>query len=275
LEAEHLFENIAGDRIISWNVSLMTRDGTGSCVVPSLIGHFGARRGFQSTTINSHTFEIDMAHDRLSNFGPRERQTQHNAGRKLPPEPLSEQDIETIFRHFNSGWRPETYRARAFVAVCLRALLRPSEALDLYPKDINVKLGIVTVLNGKGGKYRVVGLDQKACLYVSEWMDERNRLGVSDDGPLFCVIQGRHRGRRLQNSWPRTLMTRLRKTCGIKKRLHPHGLRHTGAVQLLNERCPIEIISKQLGHSNIATTHRYIMHIHPTAVINWMQQRNW
>jgi site-specific recombinase XerD len=60
---------------------------------------------------------------------------------------------------------------------------------------------------------------------------------------------------------------------GIAKRVHPHGLRHTLAVELREEGVDIAIISKQLGHRSVSTTARYLDHIAPLAVIEAMRSR--
>lgn len=49
----------------------------------------------------------------------------------------------------------------------------------------------------------------------------------------------------------------LIKEAGITKHITPHCGRHTFAVQSLNRRIPIEVVSKLLGHTNIKTTQIY------------------
>ena len=68
---------------------------------------------------------------------------------------------------------------------------------------------------------------------------------------------------------------RLAKKAGIEKRVHPHGLRHTHAAELREEGVDIAIISRQLGHSSIATTARYLDHIAPQTVIDTVRAREW
>jgi integrase/recombinase XerD len=42
-----------------------------------------------------------------------------------------------------------------------------------------------------------------------------------------------------------------------KKRLHPHGMRHSTAVALLKSGADLSTISHYLGHANLNTTNRY------------------
>ena len=75
--------------------------------------------------------------------------------------------------------------------------------------------------------------------------------------------------------YARSLVKRLGAKAKIEKRVHAHGLRHTHAAQLLAEHTSIGIIFKQLGHSSIATTAKYLDHIQPQAVIDVMRSREW
>jgi len=79
----------------------------------------------------------------------------------------------------------------------------------------------------------------------------------------------------MTDAYVRVMLKRLGARAGIDKRVHAHGLRHTHAAQLRAEGVDIAIISRQLGHSSIATTARYLDHIAPTAVIEAMRRRGW
>jgi site-specific recombinase XerD len=125
------------------------------------------------------------------------------------------------------------------------------------------------VLHGKGDKARIVGLDKITWGYVQRWLDRRKELGLNGRQSVFCTLKGEA----LESAYVRNLLPRLAKKAGIEKRVHPHGLRHTMACELLQEGIDIGIISKQLGHSSIATTARYLDHISPTKVVTTMQGR--
>lgn len=47
------------------------------------------------------------------------------------------------------------------------------------------------------------------------------------------------------------------------------------AFELANEGVPVHFIQRQLGHSSLATTDRYISHLAPAAVVKVMNARTW
>jgi integrase len=44
----------------------------------------------------------------------------------------------------------------------------------------------------------------------------------------------------------------------VTKRVSPHTLRHTSAMQLLQSGVPFNMIALWLGHESATTTHRYV-----------------
>jgi site-specific recombinase XerD len=162
-------------------------------------------------------------------------------------------------------------RNRALIAVLYRSGLRISEALALYPKDIDFATGAIRVLHGKGDKSRTVGIDAGAIEYVQQWLIVRQRWGTNGCHPIFCSRSGQQLG----EGYIRRLFPDLGRKAGIQKRVHPHGLRHTHAAQLREEGIDVGIISKQLGHVSIATTARYLDHIAPAALLSVIGQRRW
>jgi len=71
------------------------------------------------------------------------------------------------------------------------------------------------------------------------------------------------------------LLPKLARQAGIEKRVHPHGLRHTHAYELMMEGVEVAIIQRQLGHVSLATTAVYLNHIAPKQVIETMRKREW
>ncbi len=181
-------------------------------------------------------------------------------GTKYPVEPLTRSEVERLLQACSKG--PTGIRNRALLAVMWRSGLRVSEALALRPCD--VEANAIRILHGKGDQARVVGLDVVARALLDLWLAKRPNAKS-----LFCTLQGAP----VKTAYVRALMKRLAADAGIMKRCHPHQLRHTMAVDLVNERVPLNVISAQLGHHSLATTERYVNHLNPAAVIDIISNR--
>ncbi|MFM9957650.1 MAG: tyrosine-type recombinase/integrase [Phycisphaerales bacterium] len=191
--------------------------------------------------------------------------------RRYPPEVLTDAEVRLLMDACGEG--PRGDRNRALLALMYRTGLRVSEALALSPKDVDLHAGTVRVLNGKGGKTRVVGIDPGGAAVVATWAAVREALRVGASAPLFCALPGGTEA--IKSGYARNMLKRIARRAGIAKRVHAHGLRHTHASQLREEGVDIGIISRQLGHASIDTTARYLDHIAPTAVIRVMRERAW
>lgn len=204
---------------------------------------------------------------------PGYRKGQHpaNYGRTFPPEPLTRSEIESLLAAVGRGIAGP--RNRALIVVMWRSGLRIAEALALYPKDIDRDAGTVTVLRGKGGKRRQVAIDAYALGTLERWLRMREKLGLGGGEPIFCTIDRSTRGKAMYSSYVRDMLKHRAAEAGIEKRVHPHGLRHTMAFELLMEGQPLGVIRDQLGHSNLATTLRYCDHLSPAAAVKAMHER--
>jgi site-specific recombinase XerD len=193
-----------------------------------------------------------------------------NKGHSFPAEPLSGDEVRALLKAASTRGS-SGLRNRALVVVMWRAGLRVSEALALFPKDVDAKAGTVAVLHGKGDKRRTVAMDPEAFAVLERWLDRRGELGIAGRSPVFCTLKGGA----LRTSYVRAWLGRVAKKAGLEKRIHAHGLRHTFAVELMREGVPLNVISAALGHSNLATTSRYLSHIAPREVIETLRGRTW
>ncbi|WP_442483061.1 tyrosine-type recombinase/integrase [Aeoliella sp. SH292] len=192
-----------------------------------------------------------------------------NKGRRLPPEPLSSSEVRRLLDACGRGTFVEA-RNWTLIVLLYRTGLRVSEAIALRCKDVDVRLGTLRVLHGKGDQSRVVGLDPLAARALGEYLATRRVVVGCDEGVLFCTQVGTS----LASAYLRQLLPRLAKHAGIDKRVHAHGLRHTHAFELANEGVPIHLIQAQLGHRSLATTDRYVRHLNPTEVVSTVRNRS-
>jgi site-specific recombinase XerD len=201
---------------------------------------------------------------------PDPAQPKSNLGRRFPAEVLTAGEIGRLIEAC-SRTAPTGLRNRALIVVLWRAGLRVSEALALMPKDVDRAEGTLHVLNGKGGKQRMVALDPLSFGVIDRWLEARGALKRSSQHPVFCTLQGAP----LQSAYVRALLPRLAREVGIEKRVHAHALRHTFACELMREKLPLNMIQKQLGHANLAVTSRYLQHVTPPELAEAMQRRAW
>ncbi len=193
-----------------------------------------------------------------------------NKGKKFPPEVLTTDEAIALLNAASTA-SSTGIRNRALLAVLWRAGLRVNECLALYLKDVDLDLGSIAVLHGKGDKARTVGIDAAAVDLLRLWIERRDRLGFGRLDRLFCTLKGNP----IKSQYLRALLPRLATKAGITKRVHPHGLRHTMTAELAREGVPIHEIRDQLGHSNVATTDRYLKKVAPEALRKKMNARKW
>lgn len=170
----------------------------------------------------------------------------------LPTETYTQDDLELLLRACSKRC-PTGLRNRALLALLWSSGLRIAEALALRPHDLDLDAGTVLVRRGKGGKPRESALFRLANPHVEAWIAAREKLPAGETAPLFCTLAGGP----LDQSYVRHLVRRLGKKAGIRKRMHPHGFRHSHTAELLNADVKFILISRQLGHSRPSTTDVY------------------
>ncbi|MEN3279154.1 MAG: integrase/recombinase XerD [Solirubrobacteraceae bacterium] len=136
--------------------------------------------------------------------------------------------------------------------------------------DLDPRRGSVLVRTGKGGRRREVGMDERGWEPLRPWLTPRAELPV---GPLFCVIDGPTRGRPWPGAAIRGEFRRVAARAGVRRRFAPHQLRHAHARELAREGVPLNIIQRQLGHSNLGTTSIHLQVIDPEEIITAVRTR--
>lgn len=188
-------------------------------------------------------------------FGQRPGEPAPNKGRKYPAEPLTPAEAAAIIGQC-SHRAPTGIRNRALLTLLYRSGLRVSEVLALRPADVDLTRHSIRLLDTKSGQAQTRGFHPSADDALARWLDTRRALGTGGRR-LFCTLAGGP----LSEDYVRGLLRRLAAKAGITKRVHPHGFRHTFAVELEAAGTPVTTISKLLGHSSVAVTARYLDHL--------------
>jgi site-specific recombinase XerC len=112
-------------------------------------------------------------------------------------------------------------------------------------------------VKGKGRKLRSVPLIEQTQAVLAAWLSER---GGQPQDPLFPTRTGRRLSRDAIELRVATHAEVARKRCpSLKgKRLHPHVLRHSCAMSLLQAGVDSTVIALWLGHADVRSTNPYI-----------------
>ena len=200
--------------------------------------------------------------------GHRRGQPPRNKGMRYPADPPTVEEIVLVMCH--AGDRPHGLRLRGLIVVMWRAGLRISETLALTESDFDADRGAILVRQGKGNKRREVGMDQWGWQLPRPWLTYRVQIPV---GPLFCVIDGRTRGRPLTTTSVRQQLRRSAVKAGVRRRFAPHQLRHVHAVEMAREGVSVNVIQRQLGHANLGITSIYLQGIDNAEIIDTVHSR--
>ena len=148
-------------------------------------------------------------------------------------------------------------RDRALMEVLYATGMRVSELCSLRVQDYNEEAMEMRV-TGKGGKERVVLLNQSANAWLRKYLHEfwpklaGGRL-PQPESPLFVSRQAT----RLSSRSVHRVVLKYAKKARINKPITPHTLRHTFATHLLEGGADLRVVQDLLGHTTINTTQIY------------------
>jgi site-specific recombinase XerD len=148
-------------------------------------------------------------------------------------------------------------RDRALLLVGIQTGLRVSELVGLRRSDIILGTGAHVRCEGKGRKQRFTPLRQEAVEVLAQWLRE---CPAEPATPAFPSS----RGGPLSRDAVERLVTRHQRSgerrCPSlkRKRVTPHVLRHTAAMQLLRHGIDRSVIALWLGHESVETTQIYL-----------------
>jgi site-specific recombinase XerD len=148
-------------------------------------------------------------------------------------------------------------RDYVILLVALQTGLRASELLNLRCCDIVTGTGAHIRCEGKGRKQRCTPLRRETLRVLEVWLKER---GGAVNDPLFPT----HRGTKLSRDAFEHIVQRhalsASKSCPslVTKRVSPHVLRHSTAMELLRHGVDQTVIALWLGHESVETTQVYI-----------------
>jgi site-specific recombinase XerD len=152
--------------------------------------------------------------------------------------------------------RWEGRRDRALLALAVQTGVRVSELVGLDCGDVVLGTGSHVLCEGKGRKERAVPLTAPVRAVLATWLAER---GGRTEDPLFPTRTGRRLSRDAVERRVATHAAAAAARCPslVSKRLHPHVLRHSCAMSLLQVGVDSTVIALWLGHADVRSTRPY------------------
>lgn len=142
----------------------------------------------------------------------------------------------------------KTLRDRAIMEVLYSTAIRVSELIKLNRYDIKITKDLIVF--GKGKKERRVYLNDRANLYLREYMQSR-----TDDNPALFVSTKKPYGR-LGKDGVESMIRRTGNKIGITN-AYPHKFRRTSITNALNRGMPLQEAAELAGHADTSTTKLY------------------
>ena len=162
---------------------------------------------------------------------------------------LTDEELVMIFSCQGLTGRSDyAVRNRALFALLLDTGIRLGELAGLTPGDVVARQGVRVI--GKGSKERFAPFTEGVAAYLDAWLAVRARFEPAGDEPLFLLTR----------AGITTLIKRIAHATGIH--LFAHKMRHTAATHLVRQNVDLHTVRKILGHTQLATTERYLSMTH-------------
>ena len=148
-------------------------------------------------------------------------------------------------------------RDKALLLLAVQTGLRVSELIGLRCNDVELGAGAHVRCAGKGRKERCTPLRKETVNVLRTWIQERK---CDSSEPLFPNT----RGSQLSRDGVEYLLAKhvkvAMKQCPTlkKKKISPHVLRHSTAMDLLHHGVDRTVIALWLGHEKVETTQIYL-----------------
>ena len=173
-----------------------------------------------------------------------------------PVDFLTQPEIEVLLASPDqSTWRGR--RDYSLLLLATQTGLRVSELIGLRCQDLVLGTGAHVRCLGKGRRERCTPLRSEAVKVLRTWLRERNGQAAE---PLFPSAQGQQLSRDAVEDLLAKHVRTARLSCPSleQKRVSPHVLRHSVAMNLLQHGVDRSVIALWLGHATMETVEVYL-----------------
>jgi integrase/recombinase XerD len=179
--------------------------------------------------------------------------------KKKETEFLTEEEVEAILRIADRRIL-QGKRDYAILLTLLATGLRKAEICNLKVKDIKTYRNQPVVdIVGKGDRFRRLPLKTETLRAIQDYL-KASKNGNDPGQPIFRTL-GKHGPYGQAGLTPKAVDCLIKSTAKrflIRKRIHPHVMRHTFATTLLDKGVDLKTVQDLMGHSHIRTTEGYL-----------------
>jgi integrase/recombinase XerD len=199
-------------------------------------------------------FHKFLVSENITKNNPVEGMMRPKLQRKLPTV-LTVEEVDKLL-----SFQPKKFndiRNKAMIEVLYATGLRVSELVNLTFEQLDLENRYIRVI-GKGGKERIVLLNEKSVDALKEWIKIRDKkfcgkISAEYDKFIFLSKLGKPISR--IDFWEQ--LKNYVRNAGISKNVSPHTLRHSFATHMLKYGADLRVVQELLGHSDISTTQIY------------------
>jgi integrase/recombinase XerD len=146
-------------------------------------------------------------------------------------------------------------RDKAVLELLYSTGVRSKELLLLKVQDIDLKDSSLMILNGKGGRQRMVPFGKSAALALEKYLEVTRPHYLKN--PNLDILFLSKLGGPLKEWGLYEIIKRYGAKSGHTKGMTAHTLRHACALHMLKGGAPIEAVQELLGHKRLSTTQIY------------------
>jgi integrase/recombinase XerD len=178
---------------------------------------------------------------------------------KIAPKKLRVLSIKEIEKVVQAC---DTLRDKLIVYLCVDTGVRLSELCKINWGDLNIDAGSIIIREGKGRKFRVVGVGIKTRRMLLKYKSQIEFDKPIEDTPLIQTYSGD----RFSSMGMRSVFVRLAEKSGID--FSAHALRRSFAKLSVKAGMNLIYLQSLMGHSHIDTTRSYVQKLDDTEIIN-------
>ena len=230
-------------------------------LVEGYLTHLRAGKGYRATTVArkmaaTRTFCSYLVASGLLESDPAES-LHVSVARRMPPEYLSDQEMDALMSAAEAASTPEARRDAAMLHVLASTGMKVGELVAINVDDVDFNDSCIAV---RGPARRTV--------YMEPETRERLRAYITGDRSILlghhlsnAALFPNRRGERLSRQWVWSVLNTAGQIAGFGKRMGPHTLRHTFAYRQLRSGTSLAHLQEMLGIQNAVSARIYMQFI--------------